>query len=340
MSYLEIQHLTQSYQKATVLKDLSINVEKGKFISLLGPSGCGKSTLLRVLCGLITLDSGKVIVDSKDITFEKPQKRNIGMVFQSYALFPNMTVFENVAFGLKEKKLSSEEIKKQALHYLSLVSLDGKEKRYPNELSGGQQQRVALARAIVTHPKILLLDEPLSALDAQIRRRLRGMIRELQQKLNMTVLFVTHDQEEAISISDYIYVMNNGKFEQSDTPENLYLKPRTEFVARFIGNYNVLAEEQLARVILNNDRSGIKAANMYAIRPEAFVDQPKTNQEYLVLKGTIKRKNIIGNIIHYDIDVNGVDIKYEKMHQSEAYADPGQEIRLFLNRLEVLPLET
>lgn len=340
MSYLEIQDLTQSYQNIHVLEHLSINVEEGKFISLLGPSGCGKSTLLRSICGLLRADSGKIIVDGKDITYESVQKRNIGMVFQSYALFPNMTVYENIAFGLKVQKIKPDEIKKKVLYYLDLVSLNGKENRYPNELSGGQQQRVALARAIVNHPKILLLDEPLSALDAQIRRRLRGLIRELQQKLKMTVLFVTHDQEEAIAISDYIYVMNNGKFEQSDTPEDLYLRPKTKFVAGFIGNYNLLTHQQLIDVLEQSDNNGkIEKADVYAIRPEAFMKQPAGNSECVTLKGVVKEKNMIGNTIRYAIDVHDVTITYEMLHQPESHSELGQEVTLYLRHSDVLPLK-
>ncbi|SFG74918.1 ABC transporter ATP-binding protein [Sporolactobacillus nakayamae] len=336
MNYLEIQNLTQSYQNTQILKNLSINVEKGKFISLLGPSGCGKSTLLRSICGLIKTDSGKILVDGKDITNESVQQRNIGMVFQSYALFPNMTVYENIAFGLKVKKLKANEIKKKVMYYLDLVSLTGKENRYPNELSGGQQQRVALARAIVTQPKILLLDEPLSALDAQIRRRLRNQIRELQQKLKITVLFVTHDQEEAIAISDHIFVMNNGKFEQSDTPENLYLRPKTKFVASFIGHYNVVSDQQLTQIV--SDTNQIGKANFYAIRPEAFMTHPVPDTECYTVKGVIENKKITGNTIRYAIDVQNVPLTFEVLHQQESHTEPGQGATLYLRRSDILPL--
>lgn len=209
MSFVEIKNLEKSFGDTKVLKKLNLNIEEGEFITLLGPSGCGKSTLLRCIAGLNSIDRGEIFIDEKDMTNVIPKDRNIGMVFQNYALFPNMTVWENIEFGLKMKKEKNydEKIK----NIIDMVELNGKENYYPNELSGGQQQRVAFARALITRPKILLLDESLSALDAKIRKSLRDKLRKIQKQLGITTIFVTHDQEEALAVSDRVFVMNKGE---------------------------------------------------------------------------------------------------------------------------------
>ena len=234
MSYVEIKSIQKSFNNIKVLKDIDFSIEKGEFLTLLGPSGCGKSTILRCIAGLNNFENGSIIIDNKDIGNVKPKDRQVGMVFQSYALFPNMTVYENIAFGLKIKKIPKKEIDKKVKEMIEIVELNGKEDNYITELSGGQQQRVALARSIVTEPKVLLLDEPLSALDAKIRKNLQVQIRKIQKKLNMTTIFVTHDQEEAMTMSDKIIVMNKGYIAQIGGPEEIYKHPANEFVARFI----------------------------------------------------------------------------------------------------------
>ncbi|WP_234919209.1 ABC transporter ATP-binding protein, partial [Aeromonas veronii] len=240
MFHLEVNQLHKSYGDTKVFEGIEFGIRKGELVTLLGPSGCGKSTLLRALAGLTPVDGGQVRVAGEDITWQEPQKRGIGMVFQSYALFPNMTVRDNVAFGLKMKPQPGRDLVASVQEALALVELTGFERRYPAELSGGQRQRVALARALVVQPRILLLDEPLSALDARIRRSLRQQIREIQQRLELTTIFVTHDQEEALTMSDRIFLMNKGSIVQSGTPEEIYTRPADAFVAGFIGNYNLL----------------------------------------------------------------------------------------------------
>ncbi len=239
MDFLKIENVTKRFGNFTALKQIDLNVQKGEFVCLLGPSGCGKTTLLRVIAGLEEPSIGsKVMIEGKDITNLPPAKRDFGIVFQSYALFPNLTAFQNVAYGLKNKKLPKQQIKDKVMESLALVNLDHLHNRYPSQLSGGQQQRIALARALAISPSFLLLDEPLSALDAKVRIKLRMEIRNLQEKLGITTIMVTHDQEEALSMGDKIAVMNNASLEQLGSPQEIYEKPITPFVADFIGTVN------------------------------------------------------------------------------------------------------
>ncbi|MGY8832306.1 MAG: ABC transporter ATP-binding protein, partial [Pseudomonadales bacterium] len=240
MSYLSIQGLHKRYGDTAIFSDINCEIAKGEFITLLGPSGCGKSTLLRCIAGLTGVNGGQILLDGEDLVPVAPQKRGIGMVFQSYALFPNMTVQQNVAFGLRMQKVKGSEAEQRVKEVLELVELNDFAGRYPQQLSGGQCQRVALARSLVTRPRLLLLDEPLSALDARIRKHLREQIRSIQQELGLTTIFVTHDQEEALVMSDRIFLMNAGKIVQSGDAETLYTAPADAFAAGFIGNYNLL----------------------------------------------------------------------------------------------------
>lgn len=238
---LELKNIKKSFtQDEGILKGISLSVSQGEFITLLGSSGCGKTTTLRIIAGLEMPDEGQVFLDGVDVTTMEPNKRNVNTVFQNYALFPHMTVEENVGYGLKLKKLSKKEIKKKVSHILDLVQLSGYEKRKPSELSGGQRQRVAIARALVNNPKVLLLDEPLGALDLQLRRAMQHELKKLQKKLGITFVYITHDQEEAINMSDRIAVMNEGMFEQIGTPDEIYNHPKTSYVATFVGNANIL----------------------------------------------------------------------------------------------------
>lgn len=238
MASLRAEHIIKKFGKQTALNDVSFEIEDGEFVCVLGPSGCGKSTLLRVIAGLEDIESGKVEIGGRDVTGEPPSARNFGIVFQSYALFPNMTAEENVAYGLWNKRLSREEIASRVNDALDMVGLTEQRKKYPQQLSGGQQQRVAIARAIVLKPEFLLLDEPLSALDAKVRVKLRRELRHIQQKLGITTIMVTHDQEEALSLADRVIVMNNSVIEQIDTPQNVYESPSSPFVADFVGTVN------------------------------------------------------------------------------------------------------
>jgi ABC-type Fe3+/spermidine/putrescine transport system ATPase subunit len=240
MPEIVIDNLHKSFGNTEAVRGLSISIEKGELVSLLGPSGCGKTTLLRLIAGFETPTTGAIFLRDRNITEIPPQKRNIGIVFQDYAVFPTMNVFDNVAYGLRIRKLSKEEINNRVNEYLELVGLTGYEKRLPSQLSGGQQQRVALARALVIKPDVLLLDEPLSNLDAALRLSIRKEIRKIQQALGITTVFVTHDQEEALSISDKVFVMRLGELMQGGGPEEIYRMPRNDFVAGFIGKSNIL----------------------------------------------------------------------------------------------------
>ncbi|MDR0253087.1 MAG: ABC transporter ATP-binding protein [Brucellaceae bacterium] len=240
MAFLNIKNLKKSFGTNTVVHDFSLAVEKGEFISFLGPSGCGKTTVLRMIAGFESPDQGMIEINGQDVVDLKPNKRNIGMVFQAYALFPNMTVAQNVAFGLRVSGKPKAEIDATVKEMLELIRLEHLADRFPYQMSGGQQQRVALARALATKPQVLLLDEPLSALDAKIRISLREEIRAIQRKLGITTVFVTHDQEEALSISDRIVVMHEGKADQIGTPFDIYNRPASRFVASFVGTLNML----------------------------------------------------------------------------------------------------
>lgn len=238
---LELKNIKKSFTgEESVLQGISLSIAGGEFITLLGSSGCGKTTTLRIIAGLESPDEGQVFLDGKDVTNLEPNDRDVNTVFQNYALFPHMNVEENVGYGLKLKKVSKGEIKKKVSHMLELVQLSGYEKRKPSELSGGQRQRVAIARALVNNPKVLLLDEPLGALDLQLRRAMQHELKRLQKKLGITFIYITHDQEEAINMSDRIAVMNEGRFEQIGTPDEIYNHPKTSYVATFVGNANIL----------------------------------------------------------------------------------------------------
>src|SRR3954464_3817570 len=242
-TFLSIRNVRKTFATTTVVQDFNLDVARGEFVSFLGPSGCGKTTVLRMVAGFEEPSGGAIHIAGKDVTRLKPNQRNIGMVFQAYALFPNLTVAQNVAFGLKVGGMAKADADKRVAEMLKIIKLPEFGDRYPYQLSGGQQQRVALARALAPKPKLLLLDEPLSALDAKVRTSLRDEIRTIQKNLGITTIFVTHDQEEALSISDRIVVMYNGRAEQLGTPFEIYNRPQTRFVASFVGTLNILNAE-------------------------------------------------------------------------------------------------
>ncbi|RWR03129.1 spermidine/putrescine ABC transporter ATP-binding protein [[Pantoea] beijingensis] len=324
MSYLNVQQLNKSYGPTTIFQQIDFTANEGEFVTLLGPSGCGKSTLLRCLAGLTSVDSGQIMLQGQDIVPLTPQKRSIGMVFQSYALFPNMTVEANVGFGLKMQKLSTEVIRDRVAEVLMLVELNEYAKRYPHQLSGGQCQRVALARSLVTRPRLLLLDEPLSALDARIRRHLRDQIRRIQKELNLTTIFVTHDQEEALTMSDRIVLMNKGKIVQSGDAESLYTQPVDRFAAGFMGNYNLLSPEQAMR-LTQRAYSG-----QVAIRPEAIVIcSPEQG-----IPATIVSHSLLGNVIRYRVSVHDIELQVDVLNRSVADLHPaGRSIGLHIDTM-------
>lgn len=273
---LSVRGIGKSFAHQSVLTDVSLDIEPGELVCLLGPSGCGKTTLLRIIAGLEKQDAGQLQMGVRDITHAQPQERDYGILFQSYALFPNLSVAQNIAYGLGSRNLLNSEIRERVQEMLSLIGLTDSAKKYPSQLSGGQQQRVGLARALAPSPQLLLLDEPMSALDAKVRENLRHELRELQRRLHITTVMVTHDQDEAMVMADRIAVMNRGRIEQFDTPENIYRHPATAFVADFIGNANWLACDQvrqgqarLGTLSLNVADAADCGAGRLFCRPEA-----------------------------------------------------------------------
>lgn len=334
MPYVEIDGLTKRYGAMTVFEDIRLELKQGEFVTLLGPSGCGKSTLLRCLAGLTAADQGRIRVNGQDITTLAPQQRGIGMVFQNYALFPNMTVVENIAFGLKMQKRPAAETARRVDEVIQLVELTGKEACYPHELSGGQRQRVALARALVVEPRILLLDEPLSALDARIRRSLREQIRDIQSRLGLTTVFVTHDQEEALTLSDRIFVMNHGRIVQEGTAETIYTQPESEFVARFMGSYNLLSPVEAGQLF------GLELTGHLAIRPES-IRLCEPGVQYPVhlgapVRAIIRRHQLLGNIIRYQVEADGVGLQLDHLNRAAGDLLPaGSEIAVLIDRQQM-----
>ncbi len=262
---LRLENLEKSFDGNPVLKGICLDVTPGEFVTLLGPSGCGKTTTLRIIAGLLEPDAGRVFLDGKDITRLEPEKRDVNTVFQNYALFPHMNVEKNISYGLRIKGVKKPEWQKKVSEMLSLVQLEGYEKRMPSQLSGGQRQRVAIARAVVLNPRLLLLDEPLGALDLKLRRQMQQELKDIQRRLGIAFIYITHDQEEALNMSDRIAIMRDGHFEQIGTPEEIYERPKTRFAADFIGQTNLLeatvAEKDGRGLILNYAGMFIPARN-------------------------------------------------------------------------------
>jgi iron(III) transport system ATP-binding protein len=317
---VEVQHVDLSYGTNHILKDVSLSVRSGEFFAFLGPSGCGKTTLLRLIAGFNQADRGEVRLGGTDISHLPPWRRDVGMVFQSYALWPHMTVARNVAFGLEERKIARAEIAPKVQSALALVGLEALADRYPSQLSGGQQQRVALARTIAVEPKVLLLDEPLSNLDAKMRVQVRRELRDLQQRLGLTTIFVTHDQEEANSICDRIAVLNDGVVQQVGTPMELYQRPANLFVAGFLGTANILsgriAENGSQRVFAVKDGPALPLpSGSLATKTTKLVFRPQhasINPEGSPgLAGTIAHREFLGAIIRYGVSIAGSEILVE-----------------------------
>lgn len=325
MSYIEFKQIDKYYGTNQVLKGIDLKIEKGEFVTLLGPSGCGKSTLLRCLSGLEEISGGQILLDGEDITHKDPKDRNIGMVFQQYSLFPNMTVEENIAFGLKLKKTDQKEIEKRVLEAIKMVELEGKERQYPMNLSGGQQQRVALARSIVMRPKVLLLDEPLSAIDAKLRKSLQTSIRQIHKEMGLTSIFVTHDQDEAMVMSDVIHLFHAGKIEQSGSPISMYTQPVSRFAAGFIGNYNILSKDEFF-CVTRREISGSEIA----IRPETLqisagpIDGPDEYRFDGVIVDSIPR----GNVLRYLVDAGGIKLHVDVLFRSKVLFENGMKVNL------------
>ena len=312
MALLELKNITAGYDQNIILKDFDLSVEKGEFVSLLGSSGCGKTTCLRMIAGFSEPMAGQIIFNGQDYTKVPLHKRNFGFVFQSYALFPHLTVFDNVAFGLKMRKMDKETIRKEVLHMLKVVDLEGFESRYPREMSVGQRQRVALARALVIKPDLLMFDEPLSNLDAKLRVKMRVEIRRLQQELGFTAIYVTHDQEECFAISDKVAIMNKGVIEQMDTPGEIYNRPKTEFIAHFVGFENFIGLERTgscefrtstgARIVTAADHAGSCKG---CIRPGDVTVHPAGAQVPNAIQGRVLVSTFLGqrNQLNVQTDV-------------------------------------
>ncbi len=331
---IEFKHVDIKYGDFTAIKDLNLTINDGEFFTFLGPSGCGKTTTLRALVGFNIPASGQILADGRDITRESVEKRQIGMVFQSYALFPTMTVYENIAFGLKVRKLPKDEIHRQVNQAAEKIRISSEQlKRNVAELSGGQQQRIALARAIVQEPKILCLDEPLSNLDAKLRVSLRGELKRLQRDLKITTLYVTHDQDEAMNLSDRVAVFNNGYIEQVGTPYDIYNHSRSEFVCDFIGDINRLQTAMLADI--NRQTGASLKENLTGfIRIERVQSREKPHAA--CLKGAIEDLEYSGMLAKYTVHTCGQIIKIVEKNDGREFFRPGQEIRFYISPDDIM----
>lgn len=354
MALFTLQDISVAYNKQNILKDFNLEIEKGKLVSLLGPSGCGKTTTLRLIAGLLTANEGKFLFKEKDYTKVPVNKRNFGFVFQNHALFPHLSIFDNIAFGLRLRKNSKSEIENKVMNVLEIVNLTGFEKRYPKELSGGQKQRVAIARALVIEPDILLFDEPLSNLDANLRVNMRGEIRRIQQELGITTVYVSHDQEECFSISDQVAIMNKGIIEQLSDPATIYKYPETKFVADFIGFKNFIEfdkrTDHIDKIELNKQGYSFvlqKDAQMTnstgkigAIRPDDLMIREKDNAGAVLensLTGRVKVSTYLGKSYQYVIETVIGDFTVNK-EMTESYRT-GQEIILEIPKNQMVLID-
>lgn len=357
---LEIFHLHKHYGAFHALKDIHFQVPPGALLTLLGPSGCGKSTLLRVIAGFVGASEGNVLLDGVDVAGVAPFQRETAMVFQNYALFPHMTITQNVMFGLQMRKVPKEQARERAMQALEMVKLSHLADRVPGQLSGGQQQRAALARALVTDPKVLLLDEPFGALDKNLREEMQVELRKLQQSVGVTTVCVTHDQQEAMAISDYVAVMNHGVLEQFGTPLEIYDAPRSHFVATFIGSSNILQAQLVAQ---EAGVSSVKLADgsytriptkgnfvagsqvQVAVRPGALkavaLDAPSIDEQALSIVGTVGYCVNLGNVVSYEIQAPGFGriMVEQPRSQTDVLWSAGQSVRLVAKMHDCVMLE-
>ena len=341
---VKFENITKKFNETTAVDNVSCNFEAGTLTTLLGPSGCGKTTSLRIIAGLERATSGKILVDNEDVTLLPATDRDVSMVFQSYALFPHMSVIENVSYGLKMAKVNKNEYIEKSIETLKLVNLEGYEDRMPSELSGGQQQRVAVARAIVLEPKVLLFDEPLSNLDAKLRRQVREDIREIQQKLGVTTIYVTHDQEEALAISDKVIVMNNAVIAQEGNPKDLYNFPKNKFVANFIGDANVVKAEiinkqsntyelKLAEINVKIECDNeLNSSVSVALRPEKI--EIKRSNDNNCIHATINNASFVGSSYQYILN-SKLGKLYVISNDTNDVFEVGEEVFLNLNEKDI-----
>lgn len=354
MSELKLDNIYKNYGKTAVINGLSLDVKDGELVTLLGPSGCGKTTTLRCVTGFLNPDKGNIFIGDKNITEIPPEKRGIGLVFQNYALWPHMTIFDNLAFGLKLKKLPVTDIKKKVMEGLSIVKLDGFQDRYPRELSGGQQQRVALARAIVLEPDILLLDEPLSNLDALLREQMRFEIGQIHKNFGITTIYVTHDQTEAMVISDKIVILDKGIIMQQGTPSDIYSKPQNKFVAGFMGTTNFISGnvesvsgDRIAMrtksgktvwgigVVTDNQASAGKNCDA-AVRTEniSFCSSSETGEN--IFSVVVNRASYTGEVIDYELEFDGIMLRAKSRVKERASVGDSVHIRIDSSHTPIL----
>lgn len=337
---LELRNIKKSFSSENVvLEHINLSVRQGEFITILGASGCGKTTTLRIIAGLEQPDEGRVFLDGQDVTDLEPNQRNVNTIFQNYALFPHMNVAENIGYGLKIRKVPRVEIRKKVTEMLELVQLQGYEKRRPAELSGGQRQRVAIARALANHPRVLLLDEPLGALDLQLRRVMQVELKHLQKKLGLTFIYITHDQEEAINMSDRIAVMNHGKIEQIGTPDEIYNHPKTSYVAFFVGNSNILhgtvksVEEDQASVSVGMECITVKTGGIYLNPGDKVTFAVKSEKIRLDgkeqgLKAKVVEKNFAGGQLRVTLNLSDNTQVIASRYGIDADVSEGQMVNI------------
>lgn len=339
---LELKEIEKRFGDASVLKGISLKVKKGEFITFLGSSGCGKTTTLRIIAGLETPDAGEVFINGVCVNRLAPEKRNVNTVFQNYALFPHMNVSENIAYGLKIKKMEKREIQNKVTEALELIQLSGYEKRMPSELSGGQKQRVAIARAIVNNPQVLLLDEPLGALDLQLRRQMQLELKKLQRQLGITFIYITHDQEEAINMSSRIAVMRDGRLEQVGTPDEIYHHPKTSYIAQFVGNANILKgqiekeENGLFRAklagettwlrISDSESRTLKAGDRIALAVRSEVVEFSKEKGENSLFATVREKSFAGGMLRMVLVLSDNSELIASRHGINAPYEPEEQL--------------
>ncbi len=364
MASVQLQNIAKKFDEVTAVQDFNLTVQDGEFFSLLGPSGCGKTTILRMIAGFSIPTAGEIFFDNRNVSTMPPNKRNTGMVFQNYALFPHMTVFENVAFGLRARKVSNPERQERVSSALELVDLSGFESRQVTQLSGGQQQRVALARAIVIEPEILLLDEPLSNLDAKLRRETRDQIQKLQRKLGITTIYVTHDQEEALTLSDRIALLENGVCQQIGTPDEIYNSPANVFVASFLGQSNLIkgvvveavtdrhpvliveAENGVRLSVSNADPEAgqpsisVDTDIILAVRPETIVLRKSKDAQINIFEGEVKFKQFNGSVVEYEVDIQGISLKVIALNEENSIFNVHDRVYVEVpeNKINIIPI--